>query len=176
LLHDGGRYISRIALPFGWSRLAIWFVNLLKPFEGRIRRWCHPVLSYIADFLVAAAIARASTAEDFQRASTRIGDLTRKLGLERHEAKGVWGDGEMVVDHLGFRWDSIRLLFTVTQEKQKKVRVHAKAILKEAAGGRGWVCRDSPQSFAGVATSLHVALPLALFYTRSLHDVVGDYS
>jgi hypothetical protein len=52
----------------------------------------------------------------------------------RLKACGV--DGEMLLDHLGFKWDSIRLLFTVTQEKQEKVHTHAKEILKVAAGGR----------------------------------------
>jgi hypothetical protein len=35
---------------------------------------------------------------------------------------------------------------------------------------------ESLRSFAWVETSLHLALPLAIFYTRSLHDVIGHYS
>jgi hypothetical protein len=45
LFHYGGRYFRCIALPFGWSLAAFWFVNLLKPFVGRMRRWCYRVLS-----------------------------------------------------------------------------------------------------------------------------------
>jgi hypothetical protein len=38
LFHYGGRYFRCIALPSGWSRSAFWFVNLLQPFVGRLRR------------------------------------------------------------------------------------------------------------------------------------------
>lgn len=134
------------------------------------------VLPYIDDFLVAPAIGRASTGDDCLRASGHIGLLMRKLGLARHETKGVWGEGACVVDHLGFRWDSLRLLFTVTAAKQERVRAHSRDLLREMARGRGWVSRDSLRSFAGVATSLYLALPLALFYTRAIHHVISDFS
>lgn len=100
----------------------------------------------------------------------------RRLGLARHERKGVWDGGACVVEHLGFVWDSLRLQFTVTVAKQVKVRDHARSLLREMARGRGWVGRDSLRSFDGVATSLHLTLPLALLYTRAIHHVLSDFS
>ena len=176
LFHYGGRYFRCIALPFAWCRSAFYFVNLLKPFVGKIRRWGCRVLGYIDDFLVAPAIGRALTKADCVAMSMQIDALMRKLGLARHATKGVWGEGACVVDHLGFRWDSVRLLFTVTAKKQQKVRSHARDLLHEMARGRGWVNRDSLRSFAGVVTSLHLALPLALFYARAIHHVLSDFS
>ena len=176
LFHYGGRYFRCIALPFAWCRSAFYFVNLLKPFVGKIRRWGSGVLPYIDDFLVAPAIGRPSTGTDCLEISLKIDGLMRKIGLQRHDTKGVWGEGACIVDHLGFKWDSVRLLFTVTAEKQQKVRTHAREFLIKMARGRGWVSRDSLRSFAGVATSLHLALPLALFYTRAIHHVVSEFS
>lgn len=77
---------------------------------------------------------------------------------------------------MGFVWDSITLKFTVTTAKQAKVREHAPSLLKEARRGRDWVSRDSLRSFAGATTSLLLALPLPLPYTRSLHDVLADFT
>lgn len=176
LFHYGGRYFRCIALPMGWTRSPFWFINLMKPFVWKMRKWGYRVLSYIDDFLVACAAGRVSTAGDCRKGSERIEELMGKLGLARHPTKGVWGEGSTLVEHLGFVWDSARMRFTVMETKQGRVREHARRLLTEMARGRGWVSRDSLRSFAGVATSLHLALPLALFYTRSLHDCISDYA
>lgn len=39
LFHYDGRYFRCIALPFGWSRSALWLILLLKPFVHRVREW-----------------------------------------------------------------------------------------------------------------------------------------
>ena len=176
LFHFRGRYFRCIALPFAWCRAAFWFVNLMKPFVGRVRRWGYRVLEYIDDFLVAPSVGRPATTDDCVEASDKIDALMRVLGIRRHPTKGVWNEGATRLEHLGFVWDSVRMMFTVTPKKQVKVHDHARSLLKEMARGRGWVSRDSLRSFAGVCTSLHLELPLALFYTRSLHDVLSDYS
>lgn len=176
LFSYAGRYFRCIALPFGWSRSSYWFVVLLKPFVGKLRRWDYRVLSYIDDFLVAPSVGRASTTEDCWKASSRIDGLMERLGLKRHQRKGFWGGGAQIVGHLGFRWDSVGMQFSILERKQEKVRAHAKKLLREASKGRRWVSRDSLRSFAGVAVSLHLALPLALFYSRSIYDAVSDFS
>ena len=176
LFHWEGRYFRCIALPFAWCRAAFWFVNLMKPFVGRMRKWGYRILEYIDDFLVAPSVGRVATADDCLQASSRIDWLMGELGLARHPTKGVREEGNTRLEHLGFVWDSMRMKFTITEKKQEKVRAHARSLLNEMARGRGWVSRDSLRSFAGVATALHLALPLALFYTRSLHNVIVDYS
>lgn len=80
------------------------------------------------------------------------------------------------MEHLGFRWVAVAIEFTVTDAKQENVRANATSLLKDMAKGRSWVSRRSLRSAAGVANSLHLALPLALFYTRSVHDVLNDWS
>lgn len=98
------------------------------------------------------------------------------LGLTRHQTKGVFWRGSTRIDHLGFVWAFITLKFTVNTTKQAKVREHPRSLLKEAQKGRGLVSTDLLRSFTGVTTSLHLALPLALFYTLSLYDVLADFS
>lgn len=143
---------------------------------GKVRSWGYRLLSYIDDFLLAPSVGRASTSEDCWRATGRIGRLMDELGVERHPDKGVWDGGARALDHLGMRWDSSKMLFTVTEVKQEKVRGHARELLREAARGRRWVGQDSLRSFAGVAVSLTLAMPLASFYCRSLYDAMTDYS
>lgn len=101
MFHYDGRYYRCIALPFGWSRSAFWFILLLKPFVRRIREWGHRVLSYIDDLLVALRVGGNASEEDCEKASRRILDLVGKLGLKKHGKKGFLGRGCKVVDHLG---------------------------------------------------------------------------
>lgn len=145
----------------------------MKPFVRRMREWGYRVLSYIDDFLITPAIGRAATSMDCISATKRIDELMQGLGIARGTQLREHGHDSGA---LGFVWDSGKRLFTVTKTKQENVRAHAISLLKEMARGNGWVSRDSLRSFAGVVTSLHLAVPLALFYTRSIHDVLGDYS
>ena len=97
-----GRYFRCIALPFGWGRSAYWFVNLLKPFVLYMRETMGMrVLPYIDDFLLAPVVGRASTCQDFLRASLDLEHILNEIGLERHTGKGVWGGGATRVKHLG---------------------------------------------------------------------------
>lgn len=86
------------------------------------------------------------------------------------------GKGATRLDHLGFLRDSLGMRFTKQRKKQEKVRAHARILLNKMVRGRGRVSRDSLRSFAQVTTALYIALPLALLYTRSLHDVIAAYS
>lgn len=113
LFHYNGRYFQRIALPFGWSRSAFWFITLLKPFVHRMREWGCRALGYIDDFLVAPRVGGGAKEEDCEEAAAKITWLMRELGLEKHGSKGVWGKGCKVVGHLGIRWDSEKRLLTV---------------------------------------------------------------
>lgn len=62
--------------------------------------------------------------------------------------------------------------FKITNAKQDKVRAHATSLLSELVKSRGGVSRGSLRYNAGVTFSLLFALPLALFYTRLIHDVL----
>jgi hypothetical protein len=59
-----GRVYRCIALPFGWSRSAYWFVNLLKPFVRKLRKWDYWTFPYVDDFLMAPSVGRAATSLD----------------------------------------------------------------------------------------------------------------
>lgn len=91
LFHYNGRYFRCIGLPFGWSRSAFWFVNLLKQFVRSLREWGYRVLGYIDDVLVAPSVGRSAIMEDSVDASEKIGALKSRLRLARHQTKGVLG-------------------------------------------------------------------------------------
>ena len=177
LFRYDGRFFRCKALPFGWGRSAFWFVNLLKPFVIYIREHIGArVLPYIDDFLMAPSIGRASTAQDCRRVSKAVDSLMEQLGLERHNEKGVWDGGATRVAHLGVMWDTERMTFTATEPKVEKVRRMAKELIREAVAGRRWVTRSKLASFCGVAVSMMLPIPLARFYTRSLHDALSDWT
>jgi hypothetical protein len=92
-------------------------------------------------------------------ASARIERLMDKLGIARHPKKGVWGKRAQVLDHLGMTWDSVSGRFTVTVQKQEKIKSHAVRLQREACRSRRWVGRDSLTSFVGVAVSLMLETP-----------------
>lgn len=52
-------------------------------------------------------------------------------------------ESAFVINRLGFRWGSGRLRFTVTPEKQEKVRAHTVSLLCEVAEGRRRVIQNS---------------------------------
>lgn len=89
--------------------------------------------------------------------------------MARHPKKGVWEGTK--VEHLGFVRDSMRKKFTIREKKKEKLRARARSLLNEVERGCRWEKRDSFLSFADAATALHLAPPLALFYTRFLHNL-----
>lgn len=103
---------------------------------GKNRGWGCRVLPYIYDLSIAPAVGRASTKDDCVQFSTPIGLLMRMFDLVCHwpvisgRASGVRG---CVVEHLGSGRDSVRLLFTVCQAKQDKVRTHSRDLLRQMA-------------------------------------------
>lgn len=118
--HFPGRYFCCIVLSFAWCRATFWFVNMMKSFVGKMRKWDYRILEYVDDFIISASIGRPSTGDDCQVASENIEWLMRKTRLARRENKGVWGKGATCVDHLGFTWDSM-------SKKQEKVKAHARS-------------------------------------------------
>jgi hypothetical protein len=75
------------------------------------------MLAYIDDFLENPTDwCRAATAADCVVVSRRLdiirgfgGRIMEVLGIEKHWSEAVWGEGAKVVDHLSFRWDSVRM-------------------------------------------------------------------
>lgn len=99
----------------------------------RMREWDCRVLSYINDFLVTASSRRAAGAEDSENLSDEVERLMEMLGLGRYRKRGIFGRGSTMVEHLGFRWESVAMEFTVTDAKQENVRAHATSLLNEMA-------------------------------------------
>lgn len=170
LFRYGGRVYRCLALPFGWGRSAYHFTRFLRPFVTYLRNVLgYRVLWYLDDFLLAPRTGRAATPEDCIIASNRVGLLMSKLGLARHEGKGVWGRGATDLEHLGFAMSTLTMRLTVTPRKQQRMRRIAGKLLRQASQGAGLVSGALLATFCGAAVSLTLAVPLARFYSRSLY-------
>lgn len=80
---------------------------------------------------MAASSGRTATAEDSETASDKIERLMERLRLARHKQRDIFGRGLTVVDHLGFRWDSVDMESTVHEAKQDNCRAYATRLLNE---------------------------------------------
>lgn len=172
---DGScRYFQYIALPFGWSRSGYWFCRLVERFWTMVRqRLSYRVRSYIDDFLIAPSMGRASTKQDYFRASALLDKLLDRYGLTRHPTKGVWGHGSQVLQHLGFIIDTHRGTFGVPAEKLDRVEEQARTIMKLARRNRRRLSKQLQAKFIGTAQSLSLAVPDAAFRLRALYDCLA---
>lgn len=169
-----GRYYRCIALPFGWSASPYWFVKLLSPLSRYMRQTLGlRVLVWLDDYLLAPGDgSRPSTKEDCRRISSRLDKLFSTLGLLRHPDKGVWGEGETRLEHLGLLIDTVAFRYFVTPMKLRDLQQMATALLQTARKRSRWVRESLLTSFCGSAVSQLVPLPLARFFTRSLYDAL----
>ena len=62
--------------------------------------------------------------------------------------------------------------FVASTAKLKHIAVLAKTLLCRAAAHKRWVGVKTLASLAGKAQILHMAIPVARFFLRELHDVV----
>lgn len=174
LFRYAGRYYRCVALPFGWGRSPLWFTQFISTFVPEVRRWGYRVLPYVDDFLIAPSPAgTSSTLSDCESATGRIDTLLKELGLKRKEGKGTW-TGTQRLEHLGVVVDSLRMRFSVTEEKAKRVRSMAKFLLRDVRLSRRKARCALLRTFCGTCVSLSLAMPWARFYTRALYwDLSG---
>ena len=174
-----GRVYRCLALPFGWGRSAFHFTRFLRPMVTYLRNVLgYRVLWYLDDFLIAPGSKRGAkhrgSPADCRKASRSIDLVLTRLGLERHQSKGVWGEGATALDHLGFHVSTITMRFTVPEAKQTKLRSMAGKLLRQSTHGKGFVSAAALKTLCGTAISLTLAVPLARFHTRSLYDVLAQ--
>jgi hypothetical protein len=62
--------------------------------------------------------------------------------------------------------------FVAPTTKPKQIAVLAKTLLCRAAAHKRWVSVKTLASLAGKAQFLHLAIPVARFFLREMHDVV----
>ena len=99
--------------------------------------------------------------------------LLFSLGLHIHETKGHH-IATQVGDHLGMTLDFKCGMFRAPIEKLKGNARLATQLLCRAAANKRWVSVKALASLAGRAQFLHLAIPVAKFFLRELHDVVSS--
>jgi hypothetical protein len=97
--------------------------------------------------------------------------LLGDLGLNIHPTKG-YHTAVQVGDHLGMTLDLEKSEFRAPQAKLKSIAALAKELLVRSSKNKRWVPVKSLASLAGKAQFLHLAIPVARFYLRELHDIV----
>lgn len=188
---DGTEYFSTSALNFGWTMSPWYFTQVMKPvvaymrnpsaaartpsFGQRVRTppgtgvRTLPWLDDFAFFHQAESQEEACVARDFTFS------VLEELGLKRNETKGQPEPSHVLRDHLGYCIDSVRGLFLLTVKRELKLRAQATDLLCRAARHRRLIPRRDLASFAGLAQSSVLAVPLGRCWLRSLYDDVGGY-
>lgn len=164
-----GRVYQCIALPFGWGRSPLWFTQIMAPFARTLRSYGYRTLVYLDDFLlVPSPYVFLCTKEHCTKAQRRIDRLLATLGIERHPTKGCW-EGATQLEHLGVVVDTVKMTFTVTPRKRKRVHKAARGILRAMRVSNRWIDTSTISSFCGTCVSLSLAMPWSRFYTRALY-------
>ena len=78
----------------------------------------------------------------------------------------------LVGDHLGMILDFEKGEFRAPTAKLKSIVVLAKTLLCRVASHKRWVSVKTLACLAGKSQFLHLAIPVAKFFLRELHDVV----
>jgi hypothetical protein len=168
------------ALPMGWCLSPYYFCSLMAVMVRFIRcsarrsnmkrargRQRIAVLPYVDDFLFVAPTLPAALA-----LRDRVEALLSRLGLSRNTKKGVW-EPTQSLEHLGMIVDLQRGMFIAPQSKLLGIAKLARDILCRAAARRRRVPVKTLATLAGQAQFLYLAIPVARFYLRELHDVMN---
>ncbi len=97
--------------------------------------------------------------------------LLNDIGLDIHPTKGHH-IATRVGDHLGMTLDFERGLFVAPKPKLDSIAAMAKQLLVKAAQYKRWILVKALASLACKAQFFHLAIPVARFYLRELHDIV----
>jgi hypothetical protein len=97
--------------------------------------------------------------------------LLTGLGLKIHPTKCHF-DPILIGEHLGMIIDMKEGHFVAPTTKLKQIVVLAKTLLCREAAHKRWVNVKTLASLAGKAQFLHLAIPVARFFLRELHDMV----
>lgn len=95
------------------------------------------------------------------------------LGLTASETKCCWEPTQELV-HLGLLVSTKRGLFLVPAEKEKRIQQMAKGLKVQCLSTRRLLPARLLASFIGLAQSVHLAVPKARLFLRSLHDDLGN--
>lgn len=188
-------------LPFGWCNSPYYFVKFMRPFVQHMRSpasqsirqsdslAAHPpprlspsdimvaapspgmgVLPWLDDFLFTAhTLHEASLGAAFVRTEMQL------LGLCPHPVKTDW-EPRQRREHLGFEVDFIDGVFRVPTSKARKASGVAKDLICRAKRSARWVPANLLAEFCGIAVSLKLAVPPALFFLRELYACLGAAS
>jgi len=99
-----------------------------------------------------------------------IFETFESLGLRRALHKGQPVPSQRLDDHLGHAIDSARGLFLLTPRRERQLAEEATGLICSAARHRRLIHPRRLAAFTGLAQSSYLALPLARFMLRSLHD------
>ena len=182
---SGIEYFSTGALSFGWTLSPFYFTTTMRPIIAYLRgqsalrstrhgtpslspRTEHPmrILPWLDDFMFMFMGSReqACLARDFS-----FSTLSR-LGISRHPSKGQPEPSHHLEDHLGYSIDSEIGVFQLTARREQKLRLGALSLLSTSSREARRVPARSLASFAGLANSSCLALPLARCWLRSAFD------
>lgn len=123
---------------FSLSGIALWIETqrqLFLPHRGAFmemlkQRYGSRICSYVDDLAIAPSQGRPSTPSDCIRASALIEKLLLRCGPTRHPVKGIWGPRSQVIEHLGFRIDTVRGSFGVPAMNLNILEGTARRLLK----------------------------------------------
>ncbi len=99
--------------------------------------------------------------------------LLASLGLKVHPTKGHFLP-VLIGEHLGMILDFDKGIFRAPTAKLNNIAVLFKTLLCKAASHKCWVSVKSLASLVVKAQFLHLAIPVAWFLLRELHNAVKN--
>lgn len=128
------------------------------------------MLPFMDDFLFLADSYEAAL-----ELRAHLESLLTTLGLARNPTKGYWTptqEGE----HLGLHLDLKQGLFLAPPAKLRAISFLARDLLCRSTRDKRWVSARALSALAGRAQFLYLAIPVARYYLRELHDVLRTKS
>ena len=126
------------------------------------------ILPFVDDFA-----CFANGFEETMRHKDETFSLVNSLGLNIQPTKG-YHTSTQVGESLGMGMDFEEGVFRAPVKKLRDFSVLAKNLLCTGASNKRWVLIKSLASLAKKAQFQHIAIPVAKFYLRELHDVVSS--
>ena len=145
----------------------------------RVKRWGPPehcpapplqILPFMDDFLVVCP-----TRAECLLARSQVQLVLEDLGIERHPEKGCW-EPKQRFEHLGIDLDFKEGQFRAPERRLLQLRQMATSMIGRSLRSRRLLPARLLAKFTGLAQFLYLAIPVARFYLRSLHDVLRTKS
>ena len=154
--------LIHIGLMFGFVNSPAVWTKVYKVPMGVLRRKGRRVTYFMDD-----GMGMTRSEAEGSLVLEEVAEIHDRLGFDQNHDK-TEGPTQVIPRRLGFKIDSVKGVFSVPEDRRKKLRRTVASFRDRMAKGKGWVTKKEYASLVGQLGSMELACGLMRLHTRSM--------